>query len=206
MSIRPRTALKNYPDLAQQIGLIVAEYALLEQLMLVVYASLSGKTPLESFAAYFELRKSHLRKELVLNAAQQTIQPDHYKALFRLWRRFAKAADRRTEIAHVAYIEQSGKMLRLQSVGTVVKFIPLTPDYFERTFSQYHNLGTDLLTFAALIAGSTENCQKVVRSLPLSPGFDTRQWVDDPHPPDQSLLDQTAASLSRLGLAHVIAH
>jgi len=201
----PRTSLKDYPELAKTIGIIVAEYGLLELQMYLVFGILSDSKPEDSYKEFFHLQKSHLRKELILKAAAKAqIKPEYLKALNRLLRRFASAANRRTEIAHASYAIQKGKMHRLRFVLGEPVLEPVTDAVLQRTVNQYHILHNDLLAFAALIGDHDQKGHQVVRSLPLPTSLDMPPTpLANLHPPEQSLLEQIEASLSRLGLAHL---
>lgn len=202
---KPLTSLKGHPEIAQDVGLIVADYAVLDSLMYAVFALLSPEEPEQSIVAFYELRSAHLREELVTKAAV-TLDEDYAKALRRLWRRFKKAANRRTEIAHCLFMDQGEGPMRMRVTGGSVSFEPLDAALIDRTFTQFHTLATDILTFLALASGSQANAQSTISRLPLSPLYQKLAVsMGSPNPPTPDEVSQTASSVSRLGLSHRVA-
>lgn len=166
MSDWPKSSLHNHPDIAQQVGLVVADYAVLEACMFLVYAAMADK-PKEAFRRFYELRHSHLREELMLKTAAKYPEPIQ-KALSRLWRRFKAAARRRTEIAHVSFLSDGKTVTRMRLYNTKPKFEAVSLGVFQRTFSQYRTLCKDLLIFAGLLTPSVEAVHQLVDQLPLA--------------------------------------
>jgi hypothetical protein len=112
MATKPFTSLTKHPELAQAIGIVIAEYSLLEFHMFLIYAlARHPASPVECFAPYYSLRSMDKRNELVTEATHH-LPPSHKKALGRLWRRFRSAARRRTEIAHASYMSDGKTLVR----------------------------------------------------------------------------------------------
>jgi hypothetical protein len=88
-----KSSLHQHPDIASLVGLVLADYAMLESFMYVIHAAITGD-PDEAFVRFYTLRSSHLREVLMYNAAQD-LHPLLQRALRRLWRRFNAAARRR---------------------------------------------------------------------------------------------------------------
>ncbi len=165
-----RSALDLHPDLAAKVGLVIAEYALLERLMYSIYAV------------------------MVLGEVQPILGEVYYKPLKRLWRWFSAAANRRTEIAHCLYFADAETVMRLHITEQGGDYVPLSTTIFERTFSQYHTLGTDLLTFAAIVAPSRDRMMQVLHVLPRPPSLKPPPEVPDSQgQPTQSEIDEQRA-------------
>jgi hypothetical protein len=193
------TALDKHPEVARKVGLIVAEYALLERLMWTIYALLPNIEPKESVVTFFQLVSIRRRKALVLDAAEQVLSEPYYKALKHLWKRFHAAAKRRTEVAHCQYMADDETVVRLQLTDKQVQFVPLDERVFERTFTQYHILGRDLQSFQALIVVNLDRLNSVMSALPRSPLLKTP--IAPPEP--QGLLKQDAADVHSTLLARL---
>ena len=180
--------------------MIVAEYALLEAFMLMVYAVISKLEPEVSAAKFYNLRSAHLKEELVISCSDG-LTLDQKKAMKKLWRRFKSAANRRTEIAHCLFFDHGHGPMRMRVKNENVIFEPLTDALVERTFNQFHILGTDLLTFAVIVGGPTDHAAKILKRLPLSPRYKNYAgWKDSQDPPSQDETNELLASLERLGL------
>jgi hypothetical protein len=176
------------------------QYALLERLLFSIYALISPDDPPTCFRRFYKLRTLSLRRELIEDAAKKhNLHALLQRALKRLLRRFEGAADRRTEIAHCAYLADGTTLVRLRTIRGEPRYEVITPAIFMRTFSQYHALNTDMLTFSALVAGSVEHVNEVTRAIPrapeLQPGPDIQVSTTS-----QQDVDDTLASLARLGL------
>src|SRR5262245_61986054 len=181
--------------MARQVGLVVAEYAVLERLLFSIYALISSDDPPTCFRRFYKLRTLSLRRELVeLSAKDRNLDALLQRALKRLLKRFEGAADRRTEIAHCAYLADGATLVRLRTIRGEPRYEVITPAIFTRTFSQYHVLSTDMLTFSALVAGSVERVQEMTRAIPrapeLQPGPDIQTTTS------QQDVDDTVASLA----------
>jgi hypothetical protein len=72
-----RTTLDLHPELAQKVGLVVAEYALLERSMWTVYALLPGFDPKASLLAFYSLRSIRRRQSLVLQEGKAALNEAH---------------------------------------------------------------------------------------------------------------------------------
>lgn len=59
------TTLALHPEMARQVGLVVAEYAVLERLLFSIYALVSSDDPPTCFRRFYKLRTLSLRRELV---------------------------------------------------------------------------------------------------------------------------------------------
>jgi hypothetical protein len=75
----------------------------------------------------------------------------------------------------------------------------ITTAIFIRTFTQYHALSTDMLTFSALVAGSVEHVNEVTRAIPRAPALQPGPDIQTTTTSQQDM-DDTLASLARLGL------
>jgi hypothetical protein len=193
------TTLALHPEMAQQVGLVVAEYALLERVLFSIYALISLDDPPTCFRRFYKLRTLSLRRELIEDAAKKrNLNALLQRALKRLLRRFEGAADRRTEIAHCAYLADGTTLVRLRTIRGEPRYEVITPAIFMRTFSQYHALSTDMLTFSALVAGSVEYVNEVTRAIPRAP--ELQPGPDIQITTTQQDVDDTLASLARLGL------
>ncbi len=199
-----RSALDLHPDLAAKVGLVIAEYALLERLMYSIYAVIVPDDPRVSLSKFYSLRSLRKRQALVLGEVQPILGEVYYKPLKRLWRWFSAAANRRTEIAHCLYFADAETVMRLHITEQGGDYVPLSTTIFERTFSQYHTLGTDLLTFAAIVAPSRDRMMQVLHVLPRPPSLKPPPEVPDSQgQPTQSEIDEQRASLARLHLEGV---
>ena len=205
MSPAPRTSLVKHPEIAQQVGLIVAEYALLERLLFSVYALLTNDPPLSSFRKFYRIRSFHQRRLLIIATAKNAnLSAAVYSSLMRLLRRFGNAADRRAEIAHCAFLADHKTVVRLVVRAGNPKYEKTSRDIFARTFTQYHNLVIDLMTFQAFVAGSLDRALRIMRSIPRAPDLRIPQeHTNSQSPPTQSEEAEIRASLSRLGLIGV---
>ena len=198
-----RTALDMHPELAQKVGLVIADYALLERFMWVIYALLPGVDTKQSVPDFYSRRSIRRRQALVLETAKPALNITHYRALKRLWKRLGAAADRRTEIAHCLYAADDDKLLRLQLTDKHIHYVPLDIAVFERTFIQYHNLGTDLLIFQARLAGSLDRYRRINNASTPPPNLKIPNFPpDSQRPPTQSEIDEHTAALSRLKIPH----
>lgn len=200
----PRTSLKNYPDIAMNVGLVVAEYALLEGLMATIYAIISKENPRTAFSDFYDLRSAHLKEELATRAAIDLDAP-FQKAYDRLWKRFKKAANRRTEIAHCLFYDHGEGPMRTRTVAGSMHYDRLTDQTFEHTFSQFHTLGTLLLVFAAVVGFHLGRDPRIVTQLPFSP-LDPGSF---PSMPDQDLSTpaqktEIIEALTQMGLLQYI--
>lgn len=199
-SPRVRTSLQNHPGIAVQVGLIVAEYATLEHLMFLIHALISKEDPKKCLGDYYSLRAINRRSSLVLEAAKEKLSQENHAALKRLWRRLAAAANRRTDIAHCIYAGNKKSICRLRIINGEATYELLTNDLLGRTFTQYHTLGSDLLTFAAHVAESADHIHEVMRAIPRAPGLGPPPAPGTPHPDEQFGLAEAIAALSRLGI------
>jgi hypothetical protein len=205
MSASARTSLAKHPEIAQQVGLVVAEYALLERLLFSVYALLANDPPLSSFGKFYRIHSFHQRKLLITATAKNAnLNAAVYSALMRLLRRFGNAADRRAEIAHCAFLADHKAVVRLVVRAGNPKYEKTSRDIFARTFTQYNNLGMDLMTFQAFVAGSSDRALRMLRSIPRAPDLEIPQEPTNPQDPaTRSEAAEVRASLSRLGLIGV---
>jgi len=192
------TALALHPEMAQQVGLVMAEYAILERLLFTIYALISQHDPRVCFRRFYKLRALNDRRKLVEAAARKSnLHARLQRALKRLLNRFEGAADRRTEIAHCTYLSDATTLVRLRTIKGEPKYEVISATIFARTFSQYHNLSTDMLTFCGLIA-SIERVREINQAIPrapeLRPGPDIHGMSRD------EVVEETKASITRLGL------
>jgi hypothetical protein len=198
---KPLSSLKSHPDLAKSVGLVVADYAVLDALMYAIFATLSAEEPERSIIEFYTLRSAHLREELV-NAAASAMPSEVQKAISRLWRRFKGAADRRTEIAHCLFIETSDAPMRMRLHKGKIIYDRIDQNLINRTFDQFHALAIDMLTLIAFLSGTLDKGRTIVARLPLSPHYrDIMALEHSSAPPTPDELRQLAASLSRLGLS-----
>jgi hypothetical protein len=112
-----RTTLDMHHDLACQVGLVVAEYALLERLLFSIYALLAPAEPSTSLGTFYALHSLRERKRITLRVACPLLQPSYLTALKRLLRRFSNATNRRTEVAHCEYMADDVHVMRLGARG-----------------------------------------------------------------------------------------
>lgn len=199
-SVEPITALKRYPEIAQRVGLIVAEYALLEHFLFICHALMAKTTTAESFNDFYRLRSLNLRCELLLNHSE-ALHPILRNVLSRILRRFKKAADRRTEVAHCMYLAPQGAIQRMRFTADGVRYEPMDEAVFSRTIRQYRTLGTDLLALAMHLSGDVARLQRILSEIPRPPGT-SLQWNAPAQTdrPAQPTLDEIGAAISRLGL------
>lgn len=198
------SALRKYPDMARQIGLIIADYAILEYQVFILYALLSPKNPMESFRKFYTYISANNKCGLVLGEAKQ-LDHERYAALDKLLDRFKKAANRRTEIAHCEFLSQDEKsMLRLRLVGDQPKFEPLNDEIFQRTTNQYRILSTDVSAFLTILAPSEAVLLHTMHALPRAPHLET--LVGSAVPDHQTKLEKAEliASLTRQKLLHLL--
>lgn len=142
--------LREEPDVAREIGLLIGDYSTLEWLLFQPYAMLSRLRPEEVFAAYFSQRSIN-RKAGLLEAEMWRLSPPLQTALKRLIRRMKGAAARRTELAHAHVLPGPAGPMRLHLFGEAVRIEPLDKDFINRTIHQFHTLGIDLLAFSAIL-------------------------------------------------------
>lgn len=200
----PKSVLHEHPDIAQAVGLVVADYALLEALMFLIYALTTDEDGETAFQSFYTLRSAHLREGLMYEKAAHLDEPVQ-NALRRLWRRFKAAANRRTEIAHVSFLTDGKTVTRLRLFGTEVRFEPITRDIFTRTLNQYQTLGKDLLAFTGVLARSSEEVQQIIASLPLARhrrAHSASLASQDPRARFET--EDTKAALSRLQLLEYV--
>lgn len=196
----PKSTLHDHLDVAAKVGLVVADYALLETLTFVIYALVAKTDPDRSFRDFYALRSIRKRETLISDAMGE-LDPDLRAAFKRAWKRFRAAANRRTEIAHCSFLSDGKTVTRLRLFGTEPRFEPMSADLFERTFKQYQTLGKDLGMLASEIAPYPGAIPELVEQLPLG-RFRQKQtaMLGSPHPPHDYGATGTIASLDRLKL------
>jgi hypothetical protein len=143
-------ALRERPDLAREIGLLVADYAALELILFNIFLILSHRPAAETFSLFFSQRSIN-RKTQLLEKEMPRMSPPLQAALKRLIRRMKGAAARRTEIAHVHIMTGGRGPMRLQLFGNQAKAVPLDDTFINRTLHQFHTLGIDLVRFASIV-------------------------------------------------------
>jgi hypothetical protein len=122
------TTLTLHPEMAQQVGLVMAEYAILERLLFTIYALIASRDPRTRFRRFYKLRSLNLRRELVEQAVRKSnLHARLRRALKRLLNRFERAADRRTEIAHCAYLSDRTTLVRLRTIRGEPEYEVITP-------------------------------------------------------------------------------
>lgn len=205
MAIEPQTSLRRHPAIAQQVGLVIADYALLEMRMCLIYAAICPRQGGDAIDAFYDLRSIRRREELVLTELESIITPDRFGALKRLWKRFKAAANRRTEIAHCAFLDRHGSPMRLRLAGTTPSLEKLDTEIFDRTFTQYRKLGQDLQNFlifsGQLHPAILEKFQSSVLAPLLRLSEVSMTSAQGQKPPEVSEREE---SLKRLGLEHLI--
>ena len=183
----------------------MADYALLEMRMCLLYAVICSRRGDDAFTAFFERRSIRLRAELVLKELEPILTPDRYGALKRLWRRFKSAANRRTEIAHCTFLAPEGTPMRLRLSGTKPRLEVLDQTIFDRTFSQYRILSQDLESFLMFSGQVHSAILEKFQSTPLAPLLRLREVsipsALDQRPPE---IAEREDSLKRLGLLHLM--
>jgi hypothetical protein len=166
MSDWPKSTLHDHPNVAQRVGLVVADYALLEMMMFMLYAVVSGLHGMEAFKRFYRLRSIHLREEITYKAAEG-LEEAYQEAICRAWKRFKAAANRRTEIAHCSFMSDGKTVTRLRMFGTEPRFEPMNKQVFDRTFTQYRTLGKDLIVLVSEIAPDPDAVQKLLAETPF---------------------------------------
>lgn len=194
----PRTTLQNHPEMAQNVGLVIAEYATLELLLFYIYALLTKDNVRELYYEFFSTYSLNKRCELINCAAKKSSLPQHLVSpLNSLIRRFKSAAKRRTEIAHVMYLENVG-MTRIRLVRHRCLSESIDRSLFDRTFKQFYNLGTDLVVFLGIVQISPGEITQIASQLPF-PARNIQYSEPKPFLTEIEIKD----SLIRLKLAHV---
>jgi hypothetical protein len=175
MEHEPLSSLRRHPHLAEKVGLVIADYAVLEMSFYFIYSAINYYNLENSFKEFYGLRSLNLRCELVLNKFDENTQfpPSYRKALERLIRRFKSAANRRTEIAHVQYLEKNNKIISLFLKGEDPSFREINGSLFNRTFSQYRKLNIDLGVFLSHIVRTLEELTQILSSTPHARNLDT---------------------------------
>lgn len=205
--VEPITGLHRHPEVAQQVGLIIAEYAVLEYFLFVGYAMIAPTDVMTSFNEFFGLRSVNKRYELSKNAAK-SLDSYRRRAHERVWRHFKGAAARRTEIAHCMYTvpgadRESGEIYRMRADGRGVRYEIMNPAVFNRTMGQFRTLGTELAVFLVEVAGGLERALRIIDQLPSPPG--ARLLPRQAGSQDTSWFapDEQRAALARLGLDEI---
>lgn len=200
INLTPMTSLSQHPDIAQMVGYVVADYAILENLMLSLYAAFSKMDPAESMAAFYGMRSVQKKEELVSQAAG-ALPVNYQAALARLWKRFKSAANRRTEIAHCAYFDQGEGLKRMRMIKGKPHYDSLSAKIFEHTFKQFRTLATDILTLSAVVQLGRSEHQLTLGQLPLSPKRKhSTACAEKPSSLIHFETEDAVESLSRLGL------
>lgn len=193
------TALRERPDLAREIGLLVGDYAALELILFNIFMILSRSGAHESFSLFFSQR-SIKRKTELLEKEMSRMSPPLQVALKRLIRRMKTAAARRTEIAHVHTMKGGSGPMRLQLFGEKAKVAPLDDAFINRTLQQFHTLGIDLMRFASYV-GALAPRDALAKINELYDPIDTQlQRTRNPRSSAPFEKDVKAASDRRLGL------
>jgi hypothetical protein len=196
----PKSSLHDHPDIAAKVGLVVADYALLEYFTFVIFALISGESPDASFVAFYGLRHTHLREELTYKHAAK-LDADLEQAIKRVWKRFKAAAHRRTEIAHCSFLSDGKTVARFRLYGTEPRIEPTDESVFKRTFTQYRTLGKDLGMLATQLAPYPGAIVELARQLPLGRHQETqRAWLGSPRHPANYGSRETIECLGRLKL------
>lgn len=144
-------ALTKNPDLAREIGFLVADYAAIEFTFFHIFAILSPDHPEDTFSTFFSQRSINRKVELILNEAWRVSPEPYSRAIERLARRMKGAARRRTEIAHVHFMQGSSGPMRLQLYGGEAKLALLEDQFIQRTIHQFHTLAVDVLNYVGLL-------------------------------------------------------
>jgi hypothetical protein len=197
----PRTTLTDHPDIAQNIGYVMAEYANLELLLFVIYAAYLTSPTSELYYDFFSVRSINSRCEMIENSWQeQEISAVERKSLAYLLNRFKSAAKRRTEIAHVVFLSD-GTPTRIRFLKRKCLREPLDQALFDRTFTQYQDLGTDLVVFASYAIKPPSRAPQILNELPFPPPRNTRGGaLSIQRPPERLTTTEIDQSLSRLKL------
>ena len=164
----PMTILKNYPETAKQIGLVMADYAILETRMLSIFTAFNDATHLESMEAFYSEKNVHQRRRKIMKAFN-TSDERLKKTLKELWERFHIAAQQRAIVAHCSVYAHDAGPMGMIMVGGKPEYRALDVEFFNQTFDLFHRLSDDLTLFLGLIADLRPNGFNKVLSLPFSP-------------------------------------
>jgi hypothetical protein len=195
------SALSSRPELAKNIGMIVADYSLLEYQMFILYAALSPRNPAESFSRFYQRTSVDNKTGLLLKEAKKNLDRERFKAVDKLCDRFKRAAKRRTEVAHCVFIsDDNSEILRLRMIRDRPVFEPLNNSLITRTINQYRTLSTDISAFLTTVVKSEAELRHILHALPRAPHHET---LVAPAPQGRQMqleASQIEASLSRQGL------
>jgi hypothetical protein len=201
MATEALTSLKRQPEVATQIGLIMADFALIEFNMFIIYAAISPKNPMESFSKFYKQISANNKSKLVLDESLGKISEKQYLALQRLWKRFKGAAIRRNEIAHCVFTQgPSSQIIRLRLNGLQPVFEEFSSQIFDRTISQYHILYIDSLAFLTSLPLSEQEFHHIMHALPRAPHLETLAVSVVPDHQQRLQEDELTASRIRQGL------
>lgn len=197
----PISALGNYPELATRVGIVIADYALLEYQMFILYAALSPKNPAESFSKFYQYISANNKTGLILREAKNVLSETSYKALDRLCDRFKKAANRRTEIAHCVFVSgDNSALMRLRLVRNEPRFEELNHQLIDRTINQYRSLSIDVSAFLTTVVKTPAELLHILHALPRAPHQETLVVPVPLGLQMQLTSSEIEASLSRQGL------
>lgn len=197
------SSLRRHPEVATQVGFIIADYALLEFLMFHLYAALSDQDPGVSFERFYSMRSINKRSELVVGELTEILDDAHTRALKKLWKRFRAAATRRTEIAHCTFLSKDGGVSRLRLHGTKPAFEDLDTSVFDRTREQYRVLAKDISVLLSLLFPHpdilTERLHEIAAAIGINLTVAPQIQLDGPTP---DAIEEIRASRMRIGLSY----
>lgn len=200
---KPTTALSGHPEIAQHVGIIIAEYAILEFQMYLLYACLVPVRAGVSFDTFFRLRSINLRCEIIENACEP-LPDDLHRVISRVLRRLKGAATRRTEIAHCMYLARGDGILRMRWKPTGVVYEPLDQKVFARTITQFRTLSEDIVVLLSHVSGGPTQMQYIWQEIPFPPNQPVALAPGlAPDQGGQRSIDHILACKARLGLEGV---
>jgi hypothetical protein len=177
MAEKTLSMLATNPALAQRIGFLMGDYALIEYLFFINYFAAAtrnvpnvGQTHMEeSFREFYSQRSINPKVEL-FDGVTNGLPQDILGACKRITRRLKGTASRRTDVAHCVFLSKGTAITRLSAAKPTPSFEPLDEDYLDRTTTQFHRVAEDLLGLAALLVGNRDRAAHLLRVLPVPPG------------------------------------
>jgi len=203
--IEPRTSLRRHPDLAQLVGLIIADYALLEFQAFILLATASDRPVGDLFAEFYGWRSINNKREMALREARPRAHPHLYEAIERTWRHFLAAAERRTEIAHCLFLAPNDGVLRMRLRNGRAWYEPFSEAVFHRTIRQFRIVAEEFGVCITFAAGSRERLIQRLADIPRPRGIPLPDLSPGAPPPSGSLGPNELDRIRRrLGLHRLI--
>jgi hypothetical protein len=198
------SGLRDHPDLARDIGLLIADYAAIEILFFNLYAILSALPVEKIYGSFFSLRSVN-RKCILTEEAALCLPAEFQRPIKRLIRRLKAAAARRTEIAHVHFMSTTGAPVRLHLIGEKINLTPIDDKFIARTADQYRNLGTDILSLSSYLMASNLQHFRTKLDAVNAPLDEQLRDIRPPRDHRKQLgADARAAAYERLGIAEFV--